>query len=111
MNYISDVPERVENIFALLIQSRSIELSWIEPHDNNAPIEGYLVLYRQPIFAGGETIVNSTVDVMIALNGLFPGVTYSFAVIAYNDIGNSIPSEATEIITVEEGNLTLVQFY
>ena len=111
MNYISDVPERVENVFAVLIQSRSIELSWIEPHDNNAPIEGYTVSYTQPIFAGGETIVNSTVDVIIALNGLYPGVTYNFTVIAYNVIGNSIPSEVTEIITIEEGNLTLVQFY
>lgn len=111
MNYISDAPERVENVFAVLIRSRSIELSWIEPHDNNAPIEGYFVSYTQPIFAGGETIMNSTVDVMIALSGLFPGVTYNFTVIAYNAIGNSTPSEPREISTVEEGNLTLAQFY
>ena len=109
--YISDVPERVESIIVLLIQSRSIVLSWIEPHDNNAPIEGYLVFYTQPTFAGGETIVNSTVDVTIAVNGLFPGVTYNFTVIAYNAIGNSTPSEAIEINTVEEGNHMLVQIY
>jgi hypothetical protein len=102
---ISDVPERVENIIALEIQSRSLVLSWIEPHDNNAPIEGYFVFYTQPTFAGGETIINSTVDIVITLNELFPGVTYNFTVTAYNVIGNSTPSEVIHVNTTEEGNI------
>ena len=99
-----DVPERPESITAFEIQSRSLVLSWIEPHDNNAPVEGYFVFYTQPTFAGGRTIVNSTSDEVISLNELFPGVAYNFTVIAYNAIGISTPSEAILIETLEEGN-------
>ncbi len=106
--YISDAPEQVENITAFEILSRSLVLSWIEPHDNNAPIEGYFVSYTQPTFAGGKAIVNSTVDIVITLNELFPGVTYNFTVTAYNVIGNSIPSEVIQVNTVEEGNNSLI---
>lgn len=99
-----DVPENPKSITALEIQSRSLGLSWIEPHDNNAPIQGYFVIYVQPTFAGGERFVKSTSDVAITLTELFPGVAYNFTVIAYNDIGNSTESEAIHIRTLEEGN-------
>ena len=104
MIIIIDVPERPESITAFEIQSRSLVLFWIEPHDNNAPIVGYFVFYTQPTFAGGETIINSTSDEVISLNELFPGVAYNFTVIAYNAIGNSTPSEAIQTETLEEGS-------
>ena len=103
---IIDVPERPESVTAFVIQSRSLVLSWIKPHDNNAPIEGYFVLYTQPTFAGGEVIVNSTVDEMITLHELLPGVAYNFTVHAYNAIGLSIASEVIQVQTLEEGNHT-----
>ena len=102
----TDVPERPKGIGAFEIQSCSVVLSWIEPHDNNAPVEGYLVLYTQPSFAAGEKVVSPTAEEVITLNDLFPGVTYNFTVIAYNAIGNSTPSEAINIKTPEEGNHT-----
>lgn len=104
MIIILDVPEHPESITAFEIQSRSLVLSWIEPHDNNAPIVGYFVSYTQPTFAGGRTITNSTSDEVISLNELLPGVAYNFTVIAYNIIGNSTPSEAIQIETLEEGS-------
>ena len=51
-------------------------------------------------------IVNSTVDEMITLHELLPGVAYNFTVRAYNAIGLSIASEVIQVQTLEEGNHT-----
>ena len=75
----------------------------MEPHDNNAPILGYFVLYNQPNFAGGEIVTLNVSEQMVNVTNLFPGFTYNFTVIAYNDIGNSTESEATPLRTLDEG--------
>ena len=75
----------------------------MEPHDNNAPIVGYFVSYDQPVFAGGERTTLNVSEEMVNVTNLFPGFTYNFTVIAYNDIGNSIESETTPLSTLEEG--------
>ena len=78
---------------------------WDEPHSNNAPIIGYRVIYRQPTFLGGGVqVVNSTIE-MAEITGLHPGVTYDFTVVAFNEIGDSTPSDIASIETLEEGML------
>ena len=65
---------------------------------------GYRVMYQEPTFRGGGVqVVNSTVE-MADITGLQPGVTYNFTVVAFNEIGDSIPSEIASIRTLEEGN-------
>ena len=98
-----DIPERPQNITVLDIQSRSIVLSWIKPHDNNAPILGYFIYYEQPSFIGEETITFLTTDEVASLTELFPGVAYNFTVIAYNSIGNSTESDSIQQRTLDEG--------
>ena len=83
--------------------SRSLTLMWIEPHDNNAPIQGYFVSYMQPSFARGERVVQRVSDELAYVFELFPGVTYNFTVITYNEIGNSTESESISVKTLEEG--------
>lgn len=99
----ADNPEQPQNLTVLEIQSRSLILMWTEPHDNNAPIQGYFVSYIQPSFAGGAIVVDSVSNNLINVFGLFPGVTYIFTVIAYNEIGNSTESDSISIMTPEEG--------
>ena len=88
---------------ALDIQSRSLTFLWSEPHDNNAPIEGYYVVYSQPSFAGGELVVLNVSNETVAVDKLFPGVTYNFTVIAFNNLGNSTESELLPLKTLDEG--------
>ena len=76
---------------------------WVEPHNNNAPILGYFVLYNQPNFAGGKIVTLNVSEQMVNVTNLFPGFTYNFTVIAYNNIGNSTESEATPLRTLDEG--------
>ncbi len=90
---------------AVNFSSREINLTWVEPHDNNAPIMGYLVMYVEPEFVAGEReeVVNiSGSEEMATISGLFPGVNYTFTVTAYNEIGDSAPSDLLTVRTLAE---------
>ena len=98
-----DRPQQPQNVRSVNTTSHSISLEWTEPHDNNAPIMGYGVMYQQPAFLDGSVqVVNSTVE-MADITGLHPGVTYNFTVVAFNEIGDSTPSNIASIGTLEEG--------
>ena len=93
-----------EGVAAASIASRQITLTWVEPHDNNAPIMNYQVQYLQPEFVTGnrEVIVTTTVT-MATLTSLYPGVTYIFTITAHNTIGSSLPSLRAIVRTLDEG--------
>ncbi len=105
MNFYTDIPEQPQNVRAVGVGSREVNLTWVEPHDNNAPISGYQVTYMQPEFVTGERerVVNTSAVEMATITGLFPGVDYMFKVIAYNEIGPSIPSDPLTVRTLDEG--------
>ena len=90
------------------IGSREVNLTWVEPHDNNAPITGYQVTYMAPGFVIGDrnrvVMVNTPIE-MATIADLFPGVNYTFRVIAINDIGPSLASDPLTVRTMEEGEL------
>ena len=97
-----DTPEPPQNLTALNITSRSITLQWMEPHHNNAPVTGYIVTYTEPDFLGVVmTVLRSGETVVVT--GLHPGVEYVFTVVAENNIGQSVPSDAERATTLEEG--------
>ena len=62
-------------------------------------------MYEQPTFLGSDMqVVNSTVE-MADITELHPGVTYNFTVVAFNEIGDSTPSNIASTRTLEEGML------
>ena len=81
-----------------------VTLTWVEPHDNNAPVTGYLVTYMEPEFVGGdlERVVNASAE-MATITDLSPGVDYEFTITAYNEIGSSRPSNPRTVRTLDEG--------
>ena len=103
MNTITDRPEQPQNVQAVKINSRNIILTWMEPHNNNAPIQGYRIMYTQPDFLGStDEVVTVTVE-YATIAGLHPGVTYRFTVVAFNEIGDSVPSDPAKVQTKDEG--------
>ena len=111
----SDTPERPRDLTAVVVTTTGVLLEWVEPHDNNAPILGYRVSYTRPLFLNGlEVTVNSSVE-RVNITGLHPGVTYTFSVIAFNEIGDSTPSDGLMVTTVEIGktgtNLKVVSHF
>ena len=120
-----DFPEQPQNLMTHSVTSRNLTLTWVEPHDNNAPISGYNVSYVQPVFLGGGTVVlNVSADssvssgssqdiansflVQIFIDDLHPGATYNFTVIAFNIIGSSKPSVPYNQTMLDEGNVFLI---
>lgn len=75
----------------------------MEPHDNNAPIQGYRVTYSQPPFLGGVGEIEQVTIEMAKIIGLHPGVRYNFIVVAFNEIDDSDPSDVAMVTTLEEG--------
>ena len=103
-------PEQPQNVRSASTTSRSINLVWEEPHDNNSPIMGYRVMYRNPDFLDTNRdlqVVNTTIEMAI-ITGLHPGVTYNFTIVAFNDIGDSTPSITAPITTLDEGTLLCI---
>ena len=98
-----DRPEQPQNVTAVMVNSRSIVLEWMEPHDNNAPIVGYRVFYQQPSFVEGDMEQANSSEEMVTITGLLPGVDYTFTVTAFNEIGEGVPSEPLAVRTNEEG--------
>ena len=89
----------------MALNSTAIQLNWFEPHDNNAPILGYRVMYTRPEFLNGGDVELSVLSEMAVVTGLHPGVTYNFTVIAFNDIGDSRESTVAMVITEEGGTV------
>ena len=96
------------------VTSRSLFINWTEPHDNNAPITGYRIVYQNPdrlVMAPNSQPRNVVVNSMIEqamITDLSTGEYYSFTVIAINDICPSVPSTPVNATTMEEGNVQLL---
>ena len=99
-----DTPEQPQFFSGVAINSTTILLTWIEPHDNNAPITGYVIRYQQPQFLGGsqESQTFPPDPEMAVIIELHPGVTYTFTVEAFNDIGTGMRSTETKVNTLDE---------
>ena len=89
----------------MALNSTAIQLNWFEPHDNNALILGYRVMYTRPEFLNGSDVELSVIGEMAVVNGLHPGVTYNFTVIAFNELGDSQESAVAMVTTKEEGTV------
>ena len=85
------------------LNSTAIQLTWFEPHDNNAPIQGYRVMYTRPEFLNGSDVELTVPSEMAVVTGLHPGVTYNFTVVAFNEIGDSLESTVSMVTSQEEG--------
>ena len=67
-------------------------------------------MYQQPAFLDRShsiQVIHSTTE-MAVITGLHPGVTYNFTIVAFNDIGDSTPSNIAAVTTQEEGMLIII---
>ncbi|XP_059672310.1 neuronal cell adhesion molecule isoform X18 [Gavia stellata] len=85
---------------------RSVELSWIPGDENNSPITNFVIEYEDGLHEPGvwhyQTEVPGT-QTTVQLK-LSPYVSYSFRVIAVNEIGRSQPSEPSEQYLTKSAN-------
>ena len=90
---------------AVNITSDSLILQWLEPHDNNAPLLGYWIVYCTLDICTYITIEAGPTSYLVT--HLQPAVTYHFTVLAHNSIGTSLPSLSINVTTLEAGKTIL----
>ena len=69
-------------------------VQWVEPDDGGSPITAYTVTVR----SGGTLVASATLGAAArshTFGGLVNGVTYDFAVVATNAVGDSDPGTAS----------------
>ncbi|XP_074021703.1 neuronal cell adhesion molecule isoform X33 [Numenius arquata] len=85
---------------------RSVELSWVPGDENNSPITNFVIEFEDGLHEPGvwhyQTEVPGT-QTTVQLK-LSPYVSYSFRVIAVNEIGRSQPSEPSEQYLTKSAN-------
>ncbi|KAM8929167.1 neuronal cell adhesion molecule isoform 19-T19 [Lycaon pictus] len=77
---------------------KSVQLSWTPGDDNNSPIIKFIIEYEDAMHEAGLWHHQTEVSGMqtTAQLKLSPYVNYSFRVMAINNLGRSLPSEASE---------------
>ena len=106
-----DVPQSPHSLDSEDVYSRNLTLIWAIPHDNNAPILGNLIFYRNPSFIENGSDVLLTDDDNVGefiVGNLHPGEFYNFTIIAFNEEGNSAESDSYRVRTLEEGMLIII---
>ena len=66
-------------------------LAWVEPHDNNAPINNYIITIDSVGTSSTIVRANASIKAFI-LTDLLPFVNYTFTVAAENDEGVGLAS-------------------
>ena len=96
---IADRPEPPQSVIAAEITSNTIYLTWLKPHDNNAPILGYYITF---IGAGlGENVVVNTSAESADFCSLVSDGIYTFNITAFNEFGVSDPSDPLTVRTLQ----------
>nr|XP_048271507.1 neuronal cell adhesion molecule isoform X43 [Myodes glareolus] len=95
---IYDVPNPPFDLELTNQLDKSVQLTWTPGDDNNSPITKFIIEYEDTMHEAGvwhhQAEVSGTQTT--AQLKLSPYVNYSFRVMAENNIGRSVPSEASE---------------
>nr|XP_048271508.1 neuronal cell adhesion molecule isoform X44 [Myodes glareolus] len=95
---VVDVPNPPFDLELTNQLDKSVQLTWTPGDDNNSPITKFIIEYEDTMHEAGvwhhQAEVSGTQTT--AQLKLSPYVNYSFRVMAENNIGRSVPSEASE---------------
>lgn len=77
--------------------STEVTITWVEPADNGRPVEGYRIRSNEP--GAPETVGRQN---SYTWTGLTNGQEYTFTVVAFNSVGDSLPSDPSPEVTPDE---------
>lgn len=99
----SDTPSAPLDLKAAIVSSRFVTLTWSPPQTSKDPLNGYSIYYKQS-GSDRERVVNSTRGNLEEINiqGLSPGTSYIFRVVARNRHGAGESSQPLQILTQAE---------
>ena len=99
-NYVTPAgrPFPPTNVTASLGAPGEAEVSWTAPGDNGSPITSYTVVASP----GGASVTVPAPLTSASVGGLQEGTSYTFTVVATNDVGDSGPSAPSNALTVAQ---------
>ncbi|KAM9794711.1 netrin receptor DCC isoform 3-T3 [Syngnathus typhle] len=94
------LPSAPRDLVPVLVSSRFVRLSWRPPEDTGGSIQTYGVYYSKDGIERERSVnVSEPESLELMVSNLKPEETYSFRVIAYNDVGPGESSSALRITT------------
>lgn len=97
------VPEATTNPPEIMdVTKNSVALAWAKPRDGGSEITAYYVEYKLASSETWERHEKKITSTMYTLSGLTADAEYQFRVIAENDIGQSEPGPASDVVTCKD---------
>ncbi|XP_077442237.1 netrin receptor DCC isoform X2 [Vanacampus margaritifer] len=94
------LPSAPRDLVPVLVSSRFVRLSWRPPEDTGGSIQTYGVYYSQDSIERERSVnVSEPESLELMVSNLKPEESYSFRVIAYNDVGPGESSSPLRITT------------
>ncbi|CAG9530817.1 unnamed protein product, partial [Cercopithifilaria johnstoni] len=101
--YVISVPSKPLNLTAFNITSRSVMLKWEKAEDNGSPITNYIVERRTTDTKRWRNIGKcKSEQYEFLVEELYPSESYSFRIIAVNEVGEGAPSNVVDVVTMNE---------
>ncbi|XP_065168013.1 cell adhesion molecule Dscam1 isoform X4 [Atheta coriaria] len=102
---VQEIPEFPKNVRVTEQLSRSIGVSWTQPHAGNSPISNYIIQYKEgldpwPTQPSKVSVPGSQTSTTV--ENLKPSQIYHLRVLAENRLGLSEPSQVVQVSTLEE---------
>ncbi|XP_064163524.1 netrin receptor DCC isoform X1 [Anguilla rostrata] len=92
------LPSAPRDVVPVLVSSRFVRLSWRPPVETHGNIQTYTIYYTQEgVNRERSTNVSEAGTLQFTVSNLKPEATYSFRVLAYNELG---PGESSQPVTV-----------
>ncbi|XP_068608859.1 netrin receptor DCC [Brachionichthys hirsutus] len=97
------LPSAPRDLVPVLVSSRFVRLSWRPPEETGGAVQTYSIYYSQD-GVERERSVNASepASLELTVSNLKPEASYSFRVVAYNDVGPGHSSAPTRITTKPE---------
>lgn len=100
---VISVPSKPLNLTAFNITSRSVMLKWKEAKDNGSPIINYNIERRALDIKRWRNVGKCEPEQCEFLTeDLYPNESYSFRIVAVNEVGEGAPSNVVDVVTMNE---------
>uniref|UniRef100_A0A7N6C1H5 DCC netrin 1 receptor n=1 Tax=Anabas testudineus TaxID=64144 RepID=A0A7N6C1H5_ANATE len=94
------LPSAPRDLVPVLVSSRFVRLSWRPPEETRGPVQTYGVYYSQDGVERERSVnVSEPESLELTVSNLKPEESYSFRVVAYNDVGPGESSAPLRITT------------
>ncbi|VDK68030.1 unnamed protein product, partial [Onchocerca ochengi] len=100
---VINVPSKPLHLTAFNITSHSVMLKWEKAEDNGSPVTNYIIERRTADINRWRNVGKcKSKQYEFLADDLYPNESYSFRIVAVNEVGEGAPSSVVDIVTLNE---------